>query len=159
MDTGLYQKVGRGGIGNHLSEGDIEAQKQSALKDLEAQASSEPITARSVNRSPPKYAISGRGGFGNLYSPQELPQIDSVTSGSDTLTLVSTTARPSYSGRGGVGNYENNSRMNEADGTAKKEASAEEMRKREQDVTKEVEMELKAPERAHLVPERSSDGD
>ncbi|MCJ1384691.1 hypothetical protein MMC17_007809 [Xylographa soralifera] len=160
MDSEPYEKAGRGGVGNHFSHGEIEAQKQNALKvDVEAQASTEPIPERSIDRPPPKYALSGRGGFGNLYSPQEVPQIGPITSGSNPSTLLAASARSSYSGRGGAGNYENNSRINEAHETTKRGEIAEEMRKRVEDVTKEVEVELKTPERAHLVPERSSDGD
>jgi len=158
MDSEPYQRIGRGGVGNHISQGDIETQEQNALKDVEAQRSSEPIPVRSINRTPPKYALSGRGGFGNLFSPQEVLPIAPITSGSNSPTLLAANARPTYSGRGGAGNYENNSRINEADETAKREAAAQETQKRVEDVTKEVEMELKAPERAHIVPKPSSDG-
>ncbi|MCJ1399491.1 hypothetical protein MMC11_002693 [Xylographa trunciseda] len=141
----------------------MEAQKQNALKDVEAQESSGPISAGSIDRPPPKYALSGRGGFGNLFPTEEVPPIGSTTSastsGSSPSKIVPGSARPIYSGRGGAGNYENNSRINEADETAKRVAITRELRKRVEDVTKEVEMGLKAPEQAHLVPERSSDGD
>jgi len=159
MNLESYQSAGRGGAGNQFSQGQIEAQKQNASKDVEAQASSEPIPERSIDRPPPKYALSGRGGFGNLFSTQEVPQLGPTTTGSNQSTLVAANARSSYSGRGGAGNYENSSMINEAHETTKRGDIAEEMRKRVEDVTKEVEVELKAPERAHLVPGRSSDGD
>ncbi|MCJ1432225.1 hypothetical protein MMC27_001581 [Xylographa pallens] len=158
MDSEPYQNIGRGGAGNHFSQEQFEAQKQNALKDVEAQTSSEPIPELTNDRPPPKYALSGRGGFGNLFSPQEVQQSGAITSASNPSTLVASSARSSYSGRGGAGNYENNSKINEAHKTTKRGEIAEEMRKRVEDVTKEVEVGLKEPEPAHLVPERSSNG-
>ncbi|MCJ1284127.1 hypothetical protein MMC26_003458 [Xylographa opegraphella] len=159
MDSEPYRIAGRGGAGNYFSHEQIEAQKQNASKDVEAQASSEPIPERSIGRPPPKYALSGRGGLGNLFSPQEVSQAVPAATGSNPPTLVTASAKSSYSGRGGAGNYENNSRINEAHETTKRGEMADQTRKRVEAVTKEVEAELKAPERAHLAPEQSSEGD
>ena len=120
------------------------------MQDIEAQKITDSIDQFS-SKSLPDYAHSGRGGAGNWYAPPELEKEGTFQSHIRTPTKDSTNVGGGYQGRGGAGNY------NAKDEIAKKEVEqrvAEEARLREEEVTRDVGLGLKQPEKAYLTAER-----
>lgn len=104
---------------------------------------------------PSEYVNSGRGGAGNFFSRKEgISAAGNPVSSDDKTPALTKNTPPEvrYSGRGGAGNYntaENERKRVEA------EKVAEEARSQEYEMTvRDVELGLKAPEKAHLVTDR-----
>ncbi|MCJ1407773.1 hypothetical protein MMC19_001844 [Ptychographa xylographoides] len=154
MTSNGSHRVGRGGVGNIVSQQTTQKLDELVPKDLEAQDSSDPLGRSSSDAPPPKYSHTGRGGAGNWYSPEKL-----IESGRFVADLNPTAAgegqrKSSYTGRGGVGNYiaaDAERKLLEKRAATK---AVEEARTRKENVAREVEAELKVPEQAYLSTER-----
>ena len=169
MSAESYRKAGRGGAGNYFGPKDTEESNGAAhnvllsnvtwklprlltfYQDIEAQTLTTPVESNIIGRSPSEYAYLGRGGAGNLYSPQEIQQTVSVTSAAPITTKSAPLAQTAFFGRGGAGNYNSD----DSDGKIQQQNAAAARRHREEEVATEVEKELRPPERAYLSPERA----
>ena len=118
------------------------------LQDLEAPPTSFPTNDRrrsSVSSVSSQCVYSGRGGIGNAQTAPSLQQIEEVLKTITDPSKVSGTKKPSFSGRGGVGNFSKKKDENGRSVAGKRE-------KREADVAEHVDKQLKHPEQAHLGP-------
>lgn len=129
-------------------------------QNLEAQPQVKPTTTTTTSSplptqtQPQEYAYSGRGGAGNVYSPQELQQ--NGTFGGSAPSDATTPAKDDSSagkeaghyGRGGAGNYRGGE-VTEGRGVEETGFSEE--------VVRDVEMGLREPEKAHLGCEKGSE--
>ncbi|ROT35691.1 hypothetical protein SODALDRAFT_328073 [Sodiomyces alkalinus F11] len=139
-----YQKVGRGGAGNYMSQSQIEQARGASDNDLEAQR----ITTNPATTSVSNYARTGRGGSGNFHDPATLPVVEPKSE--ETKTVQPTSRTYAYSGRGGAGNW----------GTAaaapgiQSTPAPEEVEALERQVVQDVEAGLAMPPRAHTQQTR-----
>ena len=163
-----YQRVGRGGAGNFYSPQDLEkASKQTAkvgepshpfsfitaltsFKDLEAQRNAANEGVRDLESQGHKTSTSGRGGAGNVTTRDVLAA--GTTANVDVTPSLQESKPPGlgHYGRGGAGNYRTPELEKRGEGEkATLEAQEEAHRK----VVRDVEMELKEPEKAYLGTE------
>ena len=118
-------------------------------KDVEAQRTTS--SQRPIERSPSDYAHVGRGGAGNWATSSGSQQVQ-VSNASRQSEGVPTVPRrdktiASY-GRGGAGNVVKGE--GEKKGSVAVDDKSVKERRRVEQVVRDVEMELKQPERAHL---------
>ena len=148
-----YLKIGRGGAGN------FSIVEEASLPTIRPTV----YQAQSTVSSLPLYATSGRGGVGNWFSPPELLEKGTFSdAASDTPT--STTAPeefpstsktkpfqvPLMSGRGGAGNFSQSAAARQAEADALRAEEDEKSERRLEDVIRDVEKGLQAPQQAHL---------
>ena len=162
-----YQKVGRGGVGNFYSQGDVEiALKRAASvcktseidwqmgligpQDAEAHRKASVASAKSLENTRPHYAPTGRGGAGNWASASKVA-IANKENANVTRSLQETKPPElGHSGRGGAGNY----RGGEVAKKHEDELGTELEERVYRQVVEDVEKGLQAPGKAHLVKER-----
>ena len=100
------------------------------------------IDPASIEQRQSEYAHQGRGGAGNWYLPADVPK-PQVTDPADVNEPSA--SKPSYSGRGGAGNYNpGNEEARQADMAKETEG------KQKKEVVQDVEQDLRPPEKAHL---------
>ncbi|KAI9740743.1 MAG: hypothetical protein M1818_004708 [Claussenomyces sp. TS43310] len=154
----LY-KVGRGGVGNFLSQKNLdEANKQS--EDIEAQQGPDNLSeiARHISPEPSKYSRTGRGGSGNLVSASRSSN-NTVSSGfvrsiqateAKASELANSSRAQGYTGRGGAGNWQQH---DEEEKRLEDINEAENRCEVDKRVKQEVEAGLSRPPRAYVGPE------
>ena len=102
-----------------------------------------------------EYTRSGRGGIGNFYSHSDLEKIgECVPKVEGLLPNIGSNGGARYSGRGGAGNFnysDQSSTKIEAD------SSADDAKRRYDEVVRDVELGLKPPEKAYLGFENHKD--
>ena len=142
---------GRGGSGNFQA---VEKENAKVAADLEAnQAAADtysrnPLQSDYLKREPAQYAYTGRGGAGNLYSPQELKESRATPGGEPTSWSETTSTRTH--GRGGAGNYEYGLGESEQRAAQKKAEEEQSREKLKQDIEKGVMENLAMPQKAKL---------
>ena len=99
-----------------------------------------------IERALPDYAHQGRGGAGNWFSPVEAPKAQFNDPADASLAVAS--GKPTYSGRGGAGNY--NPGNDEAGQLEALKAAEERQKYLEEEALQDIEQKLRTPEKAHL---------
>lgn len=150
---------GRGGAGNVRT---IEPENARISIDLEANQAAaashgrEPLPSDYLNREEQQYALSGRGGAGNYYSPKELSQTGRFSSartgtgsGSAPQAQGMTEQSRTY-GRGGAGNHYFGERERAALDAEKRRQEDQFREKLKQDIERGVKEHLAMPPKAKL---------
>ncbi|KAI0429701.1 hypothetical protein F5Y09DRAFT_254722 [Xylaria sp. FL1042] len=168
-----YLRTGRGGAGNFYSQKDVEdAATKDRTEDIEAQNppakldnnSTTPSTLPPTSAGGNVYARSGRGGAGNfVMPPSNLPTTSppskpttqqSSTPNSGGTSGGTSGSLPRYSGRGGAGNWGDNSNS-ESEGARQAKDEQEQRRKEALDagIAREIRASLPQPPRTYHLHE------
>ncbi|KAL8903761.1 MAG: hypothetical protein Q9207_003721 [Kuettlingeria erythrocarpa] len=165
MESGSYQKFGRGGAGNYYSKQDIqEVQERAAVlkllaqvpfeivlidcQDVEAQPTNE-RELRAAESTPAEFIHSGRGGAGNYSNAADAAERKRSVDMAPT-TREHTVPQGGFYGRGGAGN------LRGSEGDLKEEmerTTSHKQRQAYEKTVEDVEQGLRAPEKAHLANE------
>ena len=122
-----------------------------SFQDVEAQQERPGSQNADPDASRPEYAHAGRGGAGN-FKPTATAAAAASPGDVSTSVKPGTIAEGGYSGRGGAGNFRGEALERRRSEAIAREQEAEE--KAYQETVRNVDQELKPPEKAYLSSEK-----